>query len=97
MDNFVAFIISYIVMFKISSGIIGQSTRAITSSQSMIKAFSFPRAAIPISLVDREMLGQFIVVAVMLVMILAIPPHVSIDTTSLLIPILFAFHILINL
>lgn len=97
MDNFVAFIIIGILMFRFSSGIIGQSTRAITSSQSMIKAFSFPRAAIPISLVVREMLGQFIVVAVMLVMILAIPPHVSIDTTWLLIPIVFAFHILINL
>lgn len=81
MDNFVAFIIIGILMFQFSSGVIGQSTKAITNSRSMIRAFSYPRAAIPISLVLREMLAQFIVVAVMLVMILAIPPRVTIDAT----------------
>lgn len=97
MDNFVAFIIIGILMFQFSSGTIGQSTKAIATSRSMIKAFSYPRAAIPISLVIREMLAQFIVMAVMVVMILAIPPHVSIDMTWLLVPAVFGLHILINL
>lgn len=97
MDNFVAFVIIGILMFQFSSGVISQSTKAIASSRSMIKAFSYPRAAIPISLVIREMLAQFIVMAVMLVMILAIPPHVTVDITWLLVPAVFAFHMLINL
>lgn len=97
MDNFVAFIIIGILMFQFSGGTIGQSTRAIASSRSMIKAFSYPRAAIPISLVIREMLAQFIVIAVMVLMILAIPPRVSVDMTWLLVPAVFSFHILINL
>lgn len=97
MDNFVAFITIGILMFRFSSGTISQSTKAILSSRSMIKAFSYPRAAIPISLVVREMLGQFMVITVMLVMILAIPPHVSIDATWLLVPTVFFFHVLINL
>lgn len=96
MDNFVAFIIIGILMFRFSSGIMSQATRAIESSRSMIKAFSYPRAAIPISLVVRETLGQFIVMAVMVVMILAIPPHVSVDATWLLFPILFLLHITLN-
>lgn len=97
MDNFVAFIIIGILMFQFSSGVIGQSTKSIASSRSMIRAFSYPRAAIPISLVIREMLAQFIVIAVMLVMILAIPPRVSIDATWLLFPVVFIFHIAINM
>ena len=97
MDNFVAFIIIGILMFRFSSGIIGESTKVIASSRSMIKAFSYPRAAIPISLVVRETLAQFIVIAVMLTMILAIPPHVSNDATWLLFPVVFVFQILINL
>lgn len=97
MDNFVAFIIIGILMFRFSSGTINQSTKAIFSSRSMIKAFSYPRAAIPISLVAREMLSQFIVMPVMLVMILTIPPRVSIDATWLLVPAVFFFHALINL
>src|SRR5699024_8547610 len=97
MDNFVAFIIIGILMFRFSSGTISQSTKAISSSRNMIKAFSYPRAAIPISLLVRQMLGQFIVMAVMLVMILAIPPHVSVDATWLLVPAVFFCHILINL
>src|SRR5699024_1873897 len=96
MDNFVAFIIIGILMFRFSSGSINQSTKAILASRNMIKAFSYPRAAIPISLVVREMLGQFIVVGVMLVMILVIPPHVSVDATWLLVPLVFVSHILIN-
>lgn len=44
----------------------------------------------------RETLGQFIVMAVMIVMILAIPPHVSINATWLLFPLVFRLHILIN-
>src|SRR5699024_1714205 len=97
MDNFVAFIIIGILMFRFSSGVIGESTKAIASSRSMIKAFSYPRATIPISLVLRETLAQFIVMGVMLVMILAIPPHVSIDATWLLVPAIFVCHVLINL
>lgn len=97
MENFVAFVIIGILMFQFSSGVIGQSTKAIVSSRSMIRAFSYPRAAIPISLVTREILTQFIVIAVMLTMILAIPPRVSIDATWLLFPLIFIFHIAINL
>lgn len=97
MDNFVAFIIIGILMFRFSSGIINESTKVIASSRSMIKAFSYPRAAIPISLVIRETLAQFLVMAVMLVMILAIPPHVSFDATWLFFPAVFAFQVLINL
>lgn len=96
MDNFVAFIIIGILMFRFSSGIMSQATKAIESSRSMIRAFSYPRAAIPISLLVRETLGQFIVMAVMIVMILAIPPHVSIDVTWLLFPLVFLLHVLIN-
>lgn len=97
MDNFVAFIIIGILSFRYTSGILGESTKAIASSRSMIRAFSYPRAAIPISVVVRETLAQFIVVAVMLVMILAIPPHVSIDATWLLFPLVFICQIAINL
>src|SRR5699024_7030060 len=61
MDNFVAFVILGIWMVQLSSGVIGQSSKAIASSRSMIRAFSYPRAAIPIALVIREMLAQFIV------------------------------------
>lgn len=96
MDNFVAFIVIGILMFRFSSGIMNQGTKAIESSRSMIRAFSYPRAAIPISLVVRETLGQFIVIAVMIVMILAIPPHVTIDATWLLFPLVFLLHVLIN-
>src|SRR5699024_10873037 len=97
MDNFVAFVIIGILSFRFSSGIIGESTKAIASSRSMIKAFPYPRAAIPISLIVRETLAQIIVIAVMLVMILAIPPHVSIDATWLFFPVVFACQISINL
>lgn len=97
MENFVAFIIIGILMFRFSSGVIGEGTKAIANSRSMIKAFSYPRATIPISLVMRETLAQFIVMGVMLVMILAIPPHVTIDATWLLTPAIFVFHVLINL
>lgn len=97
MENFVAFVIIGILMFQFSSGVIGQSNKAIASSRSMIRAFSYPRAAIPISLVLREMLAQLIVIAVMLIMILAIPPRVTIDETWLLFPVVFVFHLAINL
>lgn len=97
MENFVAFVIIGVLMFQFSSGVIGQSTKAIASSRSMIRAFAYPRAAIPISLVVREVLAQIVVITVMLAMILVIPPRVTIDATWLLFPVIFILHIAINL
>ncbi|WBL19760.1 ABC transporter permease [Citricoccus sp. NR2] len=97
MDNFVAFIIIGILMFQFTSGTLSQSVRCIVSSKAMIKSFSYPRAAIPISLVIRELLAQVLIIVVMMVMILAIPPHVTISTVWLFVPVVLVLQTLINL
>lgn len=97
MENFVAFIIIGVLMFQFTSSVIGQGARSITGAKSMIKAFAFPRAAIPISLVVRETLSQLVIIVVMVTMILLIPPHVSVSVEWLALPAVLALQVILNL
>ena len=56
------------------------------TGRSLMKAFNFPRAALPLSAVVRELLSAIPVTATMMLMIIAIPPHATPGITWLLFP-----------
>jgi len=96
-DNFVAFVLIGTMTFQFTSRVIGQSTSVMRGSKAVIRAFSFPRASIPLALVVREMLSSLPGMAVCLVMIAVIPPHALPTPTWLLVPAVFAAQTLLNL
>lgn len=88
-DNYGAYIIIGVLMFRATATSITSSPGSLSSGKAMIRAFSFPRAALPISAVLRDGLQMVWAVGAMLVMIAIIPPHVyPTPTWFLIIPIL---------
>src|SRR5699024_7914673 len=63
----------------------------------MIRAFSFPRAAIPISWAVRDALQMRFTLPVALVMIMVIPPNEMPGWTWLLVAPIFALQMILNL
>ncbi|WP_309081885.1 ABC transporter permease [Zhihengliuella sp.] len=73
-ENFIAYLIIGVFMFRFTTGSITQGARALNNNQSMMRAFNFPRATLPLAVNVRELMSQVIVITTMLVLILAIPP-----------------------
>lgn len=96
-ENFPAFIVIGILMFRSTAGAITSGTSSMRASRSMIRAFSFPRAAIPISNVLQASLTAIVTTASMCVAIILIPPHALPQLTWLLIIPIFLLHMAMNL
>src|SRR5699024_2799834 len=74
-DTFAAYVVIGILMFRSTMRSISQGTSTLRSGRSMIRAFSFPRASLPISAELRDMLQMQYTIGIVLMMIMLIPPH----------------------
>lgn len=75
LDNFVAYIIIGILMFQYMAGVINNATSVMNQGRAMMRAFSFPRMALPVSMMVRQTIQMGPIIAVMLVAIAVLPPH----------------------
>jgi teichoic acid transport system permease protein len=97
MENYIAFILVGIFMFQLSSRAITGGTTLIRGSKPMIRAFAFPRASLALSLVLRDIFISVPAIGVMILMIMAIPPHEAPSITWSIFPLIFVLHTLLNL
>lgn len=96
-DNYVAFILVGVFMFQLSSRAITGGTTLVRGSKPMIRAFAFPRASLAISLVLRDIFISVPAICVMILAIIAIPPHEAPSVTWALFPVVFVLHTVLNL
>ncbi|WP_347754295.1 ABC transporter permease [Agrococcus sp. ProA11] len=96
-DNFVAFIIIGVFMFQLSSRAIIAGVTLIRSSKAMIRAFAFPRAALGISMVLRDLMSSMPAIVLMFVLIMAIPPHEAPNVAWSLFPLILALQLTLSL
>lgn len=97
MENFPGFIIIGVLMFRSTMRAISKGPGQLLAGKAMIRAFSFPRAALPISAEIRESLQMVYTVAIMIVMIMVVPNHEQPELTWLLVPVIFIFQFFLNL
>lgn len=95
-DNFIGFLLVGIFMFSFTSRSLTGGAGAMSAGKNLIRAFSFPRAAIPIALVIRETLSMLPVIATMLIMLAVIPPHANITWRWALFPVVFVLQMMFN-
>lgn len=95
-DNFVGFLLIGIFLFGYTSRCLTGGLSAIQSGKNLIRTFAFPRAVIPLAGILRETLSTFPVIATMVVLILAIPPHAQLSWWWLLFPVVFLLQTLFN-
>lgn len=97
MENFPAFLLIGILLFRSTSTSIGSGAGVLRSNKSMIKAFTFPRASIPIAAVLQSSMTAVFTMAMMCVAIIAIPPHALPAITWPLVLPIFVIQSVLNL
>jgi teichoic acid transport system permease protein len=95
-QNYIGFLMVGVFMFSFSSRALTDGAAAMVSGRNIVKAFSFPRAAIPLALILRSSISMVPVVLTMLAMILVIPPHAPLSWYWLLFPVVFLLQVLFN-
>ena len=96
-DNFVAWIIIGIFMFQLTNRAITGGVSLIRGSKAMLRAFAFPRASLAVSLTVRELMMAMPAIVVMLIGIVAIPPHEIPTITWSFFPVILLLHTMLNL
>lgn len=96
-DNFIGFLLIGIFTFSFTGRALTGGARVMSGGgKNLIKAFSFPRASIPLALVIKDAISMLPVLATMLLMIAVIPPHANITWRWLLFPAVFLLQIMFN-
>lgn len=73
-ENFVGFLVIGVFFFQLTMRCVTGGTQAIRNGRPMIRAFAFPRAALPLTVVVREVLNFVPTFAVLIVVLAALPP-----------------------
>lgn len=84
-DNFIGYLVVGIFLFQFSSGAITAGARSIRSGRSVVQAFNFPRAALPLGANIREVLSAVPLILGMLLIIVVFPPAETISWLWLLV------------
>lgn len=105
--NFVGYLIIGVFLFQWTTKCLTQGSRSITGGRALIRAFAFPRAALPVATVTRVTLQFIPALLTMLVIILAIPwvmpmlngnpVEVHVGWRWLLVPMVLALQLAMNL
>ncbi|MDO5663534.1 MAG: ABC transporter permease, partial [Brachybacterium sp.] len=96
-ENVAAFIVIGVLMFRATSAAIGGGASLMRNNRSMIRAFNFPRASIPVASVLRNTMTATFTMIAMLAVIWVAPPFAPPQLTWLLLPVIFTLQMLLNL
>ncbi|WP_113718543.1 ABC transporter permease [Arthrobacter dokdonensis] len=95
--NFIGYLVVGIFMYQITSGAIMSGARSMQQNKALIQGFSFPRAALPIGVNLRELLGNIPLIIAMLLIVLLVPPVEPISWRWLLIIPAVGLQFVLNL
>lgn len=84
-ENFVGYLIVGVFLAQLSASAITSGARSIRNGKSVVQAFNFPRAALPLGANIREMLSAVPLILGMLLLIIVIPPAENISLLWLLV------------
>ncbi|MDI3242488.1 ABC transporter permease [Arthrobacter sp. AL08] len=73
-ENYIGYLVTGIFVFQFSAGAITSVARSVQSNRSVIQAFNFPRAALPIGANLREELSGVPLIIAMLLIVVVLPP-----------------------
>ncbi|GAB3296434.1 ABC transporter permease [Epidermidibacterium keratini] len=95
--NFFGFLIIGIFIFTFTARSVTSATRSIPSDKGLIRGFRFPRAALPLAAVWRELIAVLPVLYVLIILLLVVPPKASLGFTWLLLPFILLLQVIFNL
>lgn len=96
-QNFIGYLVIGVFLFQFSSGSITAGARSIRNNKSIVQAFNFPRAALPLGANIREILSGVPLILAMLLIIVLLPPVERITPLWLLVIPALALQAVFNL
>lgn len=93
-DNFLGYLLIGIFLFGFTTRTISAGANALHAGRNLIKGFSFPKAVLPVAVVVRECLNLVPTLVVLVVLVVAIPPHATPGVTWVAFPAVLALQIL---
>jgi teichoic acid transport system permease protein len=96
-ENFLGYLVIGTFLFHFTSRCLSQGAQSLLSGRNLIRAFAFPRAALPVAVVVREVINLLPVISVMVVLILSLPPREPVTWRWLLFPVVLALQTALNL
>ena len=95
--NYFGYLVVGVFLFAFTSRSVVGAASSISNSRSLIRAFSFPRAAVPVAATLRETFATLPVFAAMVVLLIVVPPHAYPSRYWTLVPLVFVMHAGFNL
>lgn len=95
-QNFIGYLVIGVFLFQMSQRTISGAARSIQANRSVIQAFKFPRATLPVAINIRELLANIPVIVTMLVIILVVPPVEEVSWKWLLLAPILALQFVFN-
>ncbi|MFX0538665.1 ABC transporter permease [Ornithinimicrobium sp. Y1847] len=95
-ENFPGFLVIGIFLFQFTMTCLNQGVQCLQQARGLTTAFSFPRMAIPLSVITRETLSMIPVLTTLAILLLILPPGTEITWTWLLFPLVFVLQIIFN-
>ncbi|KGM13825.1 phosphate ABC transporter permease [Cellulomonas bogoriensis 69B4 = DSM 16987] len=90
--NFLGYLLIGVFLFRFTSRCLSAGASSLTSGRNLMKAFTFPRAALPVAVVTREAISFIPVLGVMMALILLLPPTEVITWRWALFPVILAMQ-----
>lgn len=91
--NFLGYLIIGTFLFSFTTRCVMGGTRSISAGRNLVRAFTFPRAALPVSVVLREALNMVPVLGAMIALLLFLPPSEVLTWRVLLVPGVLALQV----
>lgn len=73
-DNFIGYLLIGVFMFRFTTSCVTGGAKSVVSAKSLVRSFSFPRAALPLGTVARQTISFLPTVATMVVLVLLTRP-----------------------
>ncbi|WP_144680818.1 ABC transporter permease [Cellulosimicrobium sp. TH-20] len=93
-DNFIGYLIVGVFLFSFTTKAVTGGANSIRNGRNLIRAFSFPRASLPISVILRGMLDMIPVLGAMVALLAVMPPAEVFTWRVVLVPGVLALQVL---
>jgi teichoic acid transport system permease protein len=93
-ENFLGYLVIGVFLFQFATQCVSNGAKSIQSGRNLIRAFTFPRASLPLSVVLRGILNLVPTLAAMFLILLALPEQERWTPAALLFPAVLLLQIL---
>ncbi len=94
-ENFLGYLIIGVFLFRFTAGAINVGSKSITAGRALVRSFSFPRIALPVADVARQVIRFVPTLCAMVVLIVLIPPGARLSWRWLLLPLVLGLQVVL--